>query len=419
VNHYELLDVSPGATQDDIKAAYRILVQLYHPDRLQHANEKVRQYAEERLKKINAAYTVLSDPVRRADYDARQRVSERADGDLEGDDYFDWRPQRGTGRRKRGVDPDMEAAADEWLRRAAQAEAEARAAERAEARQRRAAEEAERQRKDSEERARRAAQNAYPRVREQEQGGLTLAFAPGLWTTLLRIPEGEFCMGSDPARDALALPPEQPQHRVWLTEYFIGQYPVTNAQYHVFLQATQPNVGHPLLLGQENHPVVNVSWDDANAFCHWLTRMVGRKIRLPTEAEWEKAARGAEGRLYPWGDEWDVTRLNADRTAQRGDVVAVGQFSPAGDSVFGVADMGGNVWEWCADWYDANFYMSRIGYRVVNPAGPGGGEGCVVRGGAFDSSAKHARCAHRNWHYPYKKRPNLGFRIAAEPLPPE
>jgi formylglycine-generating enzyme required for sulfatase activity len=412
VNHYELLDVPPSATQDDIKAAYRILVQLYHPDRLQHANDKVRQYAEERLKKINAAYTVLSDPVRRADYDARAlsgrrgvAVEEEDEGEAEAYDFYP-RSARG-GRRRRGVDPDMEAAADEWLRRAAEAE---RAAER----QRRAAAEAERQRQEAEARQRRAAQNTYPRAREQN-GALILAFAPSLWTTLIRIPEGDFLMGSDPTRDPLAQPNEQPQHRVWVGEYFIGQYPVTLAHYHAFLLATQASPPPALPPGTENLPVTEVSCDDATAFCHWLSRLTGRKFRLPTEAEWEKAGRGAEGRLYPWGDNWEVTRLNAD--GRHAGVVAVGVFSPAGDSPYGVADMSGNVWEWCGDWYDANLYAGRAGGRVANPSGPGGGDGCVVRGGAFDSSARHTRCAHRNWHYPYKHRPNLGFRIVAEPLP--
>jgi formylglycine-generating enzyme required for sulfatase activity len=154
-----------------------------------------------------------------------------------------------------------------------------------------------------------------------------------------------------------------------------------------------------------------VSWDDALAFCNWLTGP-GWRFSLPTEAQWEKAARGADGRVYPWGDEWDISRANADDLA--GTTTPVGLFSPGGDSPFGVAEMSGNVWEWCADWYDAAEYANR--QVIADPVGPLQGEGAVIRGGAFDSTAKHARGAHRNWHYPFKRRANIGFRVVAVPV---
>ena len=407
MNYYELLDIAPTASADEIKTAYRIQAQLHHPDRLQGVNEKVRQYAEERLKKINAAYTVLNDPAKRREYDARQRVQpaprERAVYDPpEPEPETQYRARRARRRSERE-------ATDEWMRE----QEDFRKAEEFMARQRKAAAEAERQRRTDEAEARRSARERYPRA--QLQGPqLILTFTPGLWTPFVHIPAGEFSMGSDPIRDALALPAERPQHRVRLSAYYISQYPVTNEQYQAFLQAAQPDLRHAFEEGKAGHPVVNVSWDDAVAFCQWLNSP-GWHFRLPTEAEWEKAARGADGRLYPWGDVWDFARANTDDLADA--TTPVGLFSPSGDSPFGLADMSGNVWEWCADWYDADEYAQRQVIR--DPAGPQMGEGAVIRGGAFDSTPRHARCAHRNWHYPFKRRANIGFRVVAVPVDSE
>jgi iron(II)-dependent oxidoreductase len=407
MKYYELLDVSPDASQEAIKAAYRIQVQLHHPDRLRQANETVRQYAEDKLKRINEAYTVLSDPVRRSAYDARWKAEQAREvratnGREEDEDDYWFRPRRSAGRRRSEAE-----AAREWMKW----EAEVRAQERFQERQRRAAEEAERQRRESEERARRTARSRYPRLRREGES-LIAALTPSLSMTLIRIPPGEFRMGSDPARDALAQPAERPQHVVRLDEYFVGQIPVTHEQYQVFQQAIHPNTPWPVPEGQARHPVVNVSWDDAMAFCNWLNAP-GWRFRLPTEAEWEKAARGVDGRLFPWGDEWDAGRANTDDLADS--TTPVGLFSPGGDSPYDLADMSGNVWEWCADWYDAAEYAQR--QVILNPTGPTTGDGVVVRGGAFDTTYKRARCAQRNWDYPFKRRPNTGFRVVAVAVP--
>jgi formylglycine-generating enzyme required for sulfatase activity len=237
-----------------------------------------------------------------------------------------------------------------------------------------------------------------------------------VWTKLLRLPAGEFRLGSDPLRDPLALKHELPQHRVTLSAYFIGQYPITNAQYHAFVKATrhQSDAGAwPAPLGKDNHPAVNVTWDDVVAFCKWLSNVTGREFRLPTEAEWERAARGDDGRVYAWGDEWDAARANGG--GAHGDTTPVGQFSPLGDSPYALADVAGNVWEWCLDWFSHQTYGRRSRPVTPNPSGANSGEGCVLRGGAFDSSPKQLRCAHRNWQYPYKAQKNVGFRIVAAP----
>lgn len=402
MKYYEILDLSPDATAEQIKAAYRILVQLHHPDRLQQAQEGVRRYAEDKLKRINEAYTVLSDPARRAKYDATLRTR-RAPADV--DDYAstvdeDWEyayTASRTRRRRTAAHTAAEAAYEEWAHREAEHYAEAREAER----QRRA----QRERQEAEARAQRAEAERYPRVREEAEG-LRLYFAPGQWTTLKRVPAGDFWMGADPALDAEAARAELPQHRVTVSEFFISQYPITNAHYQLAAPA-----GWQMPLSKETHPVVNVTWEEAATFCQWLTRLTGRTFRLPTEAEWEKAARGTEGAIYPWGHEWKPACLNSGGVV--GGSSAVGSYSPAGDSAYGLADMSGNVWEWCADWYADRLYVARAGKVTRDPPGPATGEGCVVRGGAFDSSPKQTRASQRNWFYPYQRRNNVGFRVVA------
>src|SRR5260221_10099656 len=163
-------------------------------------------------------------------------------------------------------------------------------------------------------------------------------------------------MGSDPLADPQANKAEQPQHQVRLSEYYIGTDPITNAQYAAFAAATHREVA-PAPPGQENFPVVNVAWDDAAALCQWLSRITGRNFRLPTEAEWEKAARGQEGSRFPWGNAPDPAQLNGDN--RYGGPTPVGRFSPLGDSPYGAADMLGNVWGGGSGWFDPPPYRPR------------------------------------------------------------
>ena len=173
----------------------------------------------------------------------------------------------------------------------------------------------------------------------QPAAPLLLSLAPGVTLELVRVPAGEFLMGSA-AGDKVAFSDEMPQQTVYLDEYLIGKYDVTNAQYAAFAQATNRSWSMPA--GKENHPVVNVSWDDAVAFCQWASQITGRRIQLPSEAQWEKAARSTDGRLFPWGnDEPNASRLNFNSYV--GDTTPVGKYSPAGDSPYGAADMAGNV----------------------------------------------------------------------------
>ncbi|HXV99303.1 MAG TPA: formylglycine-generating enzyme family protein, partial [Anaerolineae bacterium] len=237
---------------------------------------------------------------------------------------------------------------------------------------------------------------------------------------LVRVPAGEFLMGSDPKKDKNASKDEQPQHRVHISEFYIGKYPLTNEQYATFIKATKhrgPNhwKGGKIPSGKENHPVVNVSWDDIVAFCEWLSRESGRTCRLPTEAEWEKAARGTNGRIYPWGNEWDPTQLNS-REKGPGDTSPVGKYSPGGDSPYGAADMAGNVWEWCADWNDEKEYQRRTKTVIQDPQGPAQGNFRVLWGGSWVSNQNRARCACRSWVRPYDWGNNRGVRVGSPPF---
>jgi formylglycine-generating enzyme required for sulfatase activity len=252
--------------------------------------------------------------------------------------------------------------------------------------------------------------SAGQRNREDLSGLRSITLAPGVEMEFVRIPAGEFIMGSDKQKDPQASDDETPQHKIRLDEYWIGKTPVTNAQYAVFAKATNQKFALPK--GKENHPVVNVSWNDAAVFCQWLSKLSGQQVRLPSEAEWEKAARGTNGRIYPWGDEWDAKKCNSRDSGIR-NTTPVGKFSPAGDSPYGCVDMAGNVWEWVADWYDGHY--SAIS-SVSSPVGPQSGNSRVMRGGAWDGDVAYIRSASRYYLTPTNRYDLLGFRcVAASP----
>lgn len=227
---------------------------------------------------------------------------------------------------------------------------------------------------------------------------------------LVPVPAGEFLMGSDPARDTFAQPDELPQRRVYLSVFTISKYEITNAQYAVFAQAA----GLPFEYadGESDYPAVHMSWYEAVAFCDWLSQTSGHSVRLPTEAEWEKAARGTNGRLYPWGNSWDRAALNTCDGGV-GRVTAVDAFSPAGDSPYGVSDMVGNVWEWTADWYSPTTYADQhdTSAPVENPTGPAEGTHRVLRGGSHFFRQSGTRAARRFKYIPASRCYDIGFRV--------
>jgi formylglycine-generating enzyme required for sulfatase activity len=222
------------------------------------------------------------------------------------------------------------------------------------------------------------------------------------------IPQGEFRMG-DNFNDGEGDSDELPVHTVYLDAYKISRYEVTFQQYDTFCEATDRNKPNDNRFGRGDYPVIYVTWDDAKAFCDWLSGETGKNIHLPTEAQWEKAARGTDQGKYPWGNATPTCDLtNYDPCLKR--TMPVGSY-PGGVSPYGVHDMAGNVYEWCSDWYDAGYYVVS---QKDNPTGPPTGEKHVIRGGGYLSYADKLRCSHRTF-YPTPNAPSihvhLGFRI--------
>lgn len=269
-----------------------------------------------------------------------------------------------------------------------------------------------------------------------------LELAPGVVLEMVRVPAGEFLMGSDKAKDPQAYDDELPQHRVNLAEYWIGKYEVTNGQFGAFVTATgykttaeQMGSGYVWtgskwedvkgawwqapqgpgsdINGKETYPVVLVSWHDAVAFGAWASQVTGRVVRLPSEAEWEKAARGADERIYPWGNEApDCNRLNywGKNGGCVGRPAPVGSYAD-GVSPYGAYDLAGNVWEWVSTKYRNYPYAASDGREDQNKT-----DVRLLRSGGWESDARRVRSANRNRADPSNRGDYLGFRLAAPGL---
>ena len=211
------------------------------------------------------------------------------------------------------------------------------------------------------------------------------------------IPAGDFFMGSDRGERR-----EQPVHRVFLDGYWMYKRPVTVAQYRTFCAETNRQLRHAPGWGwQDDHPIVNVSWDYALAYCHWAG------AQLPTEAEWEKSARGFEEREYPWGAQWDGGNCRNSVGLRQHGTAQVGFYSQAG-SPYGVQDLAGNVWEWTNDWYEESYYMFT---PDKNPTGPVFGIHRVLRGGSWGNDTIHDfRTTTRVVCEPVVRGGSIGFR---------
>ncbi len=228
---------------------------------------------------------------------------------------------------------------------------------------------------------------------------------------MVLVPGGAFKMGSP---EGAGVDDERPLHNVSLSPYYMDVYETTNRVYRRCVDAgacTPPEIrtlfDDPLYA---DHPVVIVDWDQAWKFCAWAGK------RLPTEAEWEFAARGPDGRIYPWGNEWDPSRANWNG-GENGDGTVgtkpVGSY-PSGVSPFGIHDMAGNVWEWCADWHNADSYGNY--HEKTDPRGPRFGTVKVLRGGAWKGSGQETvRAANRFMDRPFEAYSLFGFRCAATP----
>ena len=302
----------------------------------------------------------------------------------------------------------------------------------------------------------------YPAHRDHANTGFRVVLAPATYTNflgmkLVTVRAGEFVMGStdEQVKQLIAAnagngyvkkaaPAEVPRHQVRVPrDFLLGKHEVTVGEFRKFVKSTgyktEPersggaeiytprkfekkpgcNWQKPDFEQTDRHPVACISWNDAKAFCRWLnetdrTKPRGWEYRLPTEAEWEYAAGGAESLEYPWGAEWDGTRCNGKADDGHAHTAPVGSFSPSGDSPFGACDMGGNVWEWCEDWYDREFYRSS---PTVDPVCTEKQPKRVLRGGAWYAGSALCRSRWRDWASPEVGHNVAGFRVVLAPAP--
>ena len=221
------------------------------------------------------------------------------------------------------------------------------------------------------------------------------------------VPAGAFMMGS-----SMGDADEQPVHEVYVETFFMDKYHVTVGHYASFLDATSQEAPPEWsIMNRAQHqkrPIVNVDWGEAAAYCTWAGK------RLPTEAEWEKAARGTDGRTYPWGNAHPTkffANVSQENWNNHRALTQVGTFED-GKSPYGIYDMAGNVWAWVSDWYDPNYYMTS---PSQNPTGPPRGEYKVIRGGSWGSGPESLRSADREIHVPSFRGLGTGFRCAKTP----
>ncbi len=241
---------------------------------------------------------------------------------------------------------------------------------------------------------------------------------------MILVKVGKFIRGSEKDFNR-----EKPVRHIYLDAYMIGKYPVTNREFKEFVDdggyqkkefwtpegwqwreeenILEPEYWHDRKWNGPNFPVVGISWFEAAAYCKWLSHTTGKQYRLPTEAEWEKAARGTDGREYPWGNKFDEKKCNSDelgldRTSP------VGIF-PEGKSPYECLDMSGNVWEWCWDRFDDEYYEKS---PDRNPKGPSGGVDRVLRGGSWFAHPDRCRCAYRDGDHPADRDLNAGVRLS-------
>jgi sulfatase modifying factor 1 len=227
---------------------------------------------------------------------------------------------------------------------------------------------------------------------------------------MVLIPEGTFVMGSPPVEGD---PDESPQRTIYLSAFYIDLKEVTHGQFQNYLKGIGSKaklvipvfMDNPLLLTTEDLPANGVSWDGANDYCKWAGK------RLPTEAEWEKAARGERGFKWPWGNDSSEMKANLQGEEDHFKYTAPPGKFESGRSPYGLYDMAGNVGEWVADWYDGNYYLSG---SFKNPKGPENGKFRVYRGGSWEDVLINARTAKRYQAAPHQTSAVIGFRCAKD-----
>jgi formylglycine-generating enzyme required for sulfatase activity len=251
---------------------------------------------------------------------------------------------------------------------------------------------------------------------------------------MVTVQAGKFIMGEG-----------NQKHSLFLPEYQLGKYPLTNAEYKQFIEAgsyrekrwwwwteagwkekkergwAEPRSWDNSRFNKPNQPVVGVSWYECVAYCRWLSAETGQIYRLPTEAEWEKGARGVDGRQYPWGNTFEASRLNADEGKQRVRTTTPVGIYPTGVSPFAVFDCAGNVWEWCATKLGRDYSFKPYPYDVTedewSPVYLEGTNVRVLRGGSWVNYVDFARCPFRDWdgHFVEEDFNNVGCRLVVSP----
>ncbi|MBN1454102.1 MAG: SUMF1/EgtB/PvdO family nonheme iron enzyme [Anaerolineales bacterium] len=234
----------------------------------------------------------------------------------------------------------------------------------------------------------------------------------------VKVPGGDFIMGSENLKNSSVVC--SPRHNVTLNyDFYLARFPVTYEQYKLMAKS----IKLPILIpeaGLDQHPVVNINWDNAQICIKWLNKNYqvelpkGYRFCLPSEAEWEKAARGEKGNEYPWGDKFDKTKCNTKRSG-KGKTTIVGHYSPDGDSPYGCADMAGNVWEWTRSLLRKEITFFKYPYvpddgREVEDAYNYSQR--ILRGGSFNDSEQRACCAYRQAERPGFTSKDIGFRVA-------
>jgi formylglycine-generating enzyme required for sulfatase activity len=229
---------------------------------------------------------------------------------------------------------------------------------------------------------------------------------PATEPALVRIPEGWFLMGSESGQDC-----ERPVHRVWIDSFLLAATQVTNAEYERFLHATSappPPFWSDKNFNHARQPVAGVSWFEATRFCEWLSSHTARNYRLPTEAEWERAARGGLGQKnFPWGNDPPQSLPDYTTRWQTGPE-PVARYAA---NSFGLYDICDNIHEWCSDWYDPNSYVNSA---ERNPQGPESGKRKASRGGSWRHHVKVAHCSARSSIPPEFQYADYGFRVACD-----
>jgi len=452
-DYYKILEVSPDATSEQIKKQYRFLIQAWLPEKFTSANSQAK--AEERLEEIDEAYGILKDPIRRDQYDWQRKQSGKEEG-------FPRQP----GYIRQGMDQSVYEAKQEAREKAARLAREKYEGEEQAKHERIAQERLEQEQRDRERRALAKADKKKSLVirfllagvgiiglgvafwiSNQANSSIALPSVPGtLIVETVQIIPPAATQTFAPTKTAFATytpiidtsspairetdgmlmvyveagvfqmgggngwPNENPEHSVTLDSYWIDQTEVTNGKYALCVQsgacsppADPSSITRASYYGSgqyEKYPVVHISWDQARVYCEWAGS------RLPTEAEWEKAARGEESRIYPWGNTVAKTFANYDQ--RDGDTSAVGSYE-SGKSPYGAYDMAGNVWEWVEDWYGESYYRES---PVSNPNGPTSGVMRVLRGGAWFTKDFYVRSTFRYAYDPSLSDVLNGFRCA-------